>query len=66
MKTMSNMNMMESKNRLNRLDMQNSYVKEIRYRCFLEYLDIDAYFEHLRAEIFKEYHNGIDKQKANC
>ena len=65
-KMMSNMTMMESQTRLHHLDVHNAYVKEIRYRCFLEYLDIDFYFEHLKNELLKEYNVGNDKQKAMC
>ena len=46
LKTISSMGIFLSKDH-HEIDSNNPFVKEIRYRCFLEYLDVDLYFVHV-------------------
>ena len=51
---------------MNMLDKLNPFVKEIHYRVFLEYLEVDSFFNHVMSEIRHEYGGGSPQQKANC
>jgi hypothetical protein len=45
---------------------KNPFEMEMRYRHFMEYLDIDIFLENVKSEIKKEYYNEDDTQRATC
>jgi len=65
-KTVSSVHLLQSQVGLSEFDMSNAYAREIRFRCFLEYLEVDIYFEQLKNELHKEFYVGGEGQKANC
>lgn len=49
--------MMGSKAEMSKIQKKNSYLREITYRRFLEYLDVDIFLENVKRDILKEYSN---------
>ena len=49
--------MKTSKARMNKLLSKNPYLQELRYRHFMEYLDIDIFLENIKSDIRKAYYN---------
>ena len=53
LKTLSRVNIIESRARMTELETINPFIRQIRFRCFLEYLDIDFFLEHFKSELRK-------------
>lgn len=57
--------MMGSKGGMTNFEQKNPFVRELNYRRFMEYLDIDLFLEGVKRDLLLEYGNEDPLQKFN-
>jgi hypothetical protein len=51
---------------MSKFELKNPFHRELNYRRFLEYLDVDNFLENVKSDLRKEYMNEDEGQKFNC
>jgi hypothetical protein len=51
---------------MSKLASKNPYLQELRYRHFMEYLEIDVFLENIKSDIRRDYFTGEERQKTSC
>lgn len=55
-----------SRGGMSKFSQKNPYLRELNYRRFLEYLDVDGFLENVKSDLRKEYMTEDEGQKFIC